>query len=189
VTWLGAIAGAPFPAFRFVLPGLPAVILLALGALGTLGASQRRRATAVVLAATGLLGGAVAYADTAYARAVRTLVDDAVARSAGHRLFTANHWGVQYYVERAGGTELATGTWPLRRGDRVLVAKLAHAHEVTLPPRARLREVAHLVAAPCPVPVRTIAPERDANLYGGGRYPFAFTRAPLEELTIREVVR
>ncbi len=185
VAYAGAVAGAPFAAVRFILPALPAVVLLSLQAVS--GVSHRVRAGCLAL--TAVLGLAMARADVAYARAARDLVQQAVALSTGHRLFTTNHWGVQYYVERAGGEEIALGTWPLHRGDRILEAKIAHSHDHTPPPGTWLREVGRLVAPPGWLPVRTIAPARDANFYGGARYPFAVTRAPAEEVVILEVVR
>jgi hypothetical protein len=70
----------------------------------------------------------------------------------------------------------------------MLLAGLAHRHDVAMPAGARVREVDRLVATGSWLPVRTISPSHDANFYGGARYPYAFSRSPVEDLTILEAV-
>ncbi len=131
VTWIGATIALQtrllFTSVRYLLPLLPAAILLLLPRSSlALKIAERSRTVFAALATSLLLAFLIALADAQTANIprayVRDVVGPAAARSHGRLLF-AGHWGFQWYMERAGGVAVDAGERTvLRSGDLLAVA-------------------------------------------------------------------
>jgi hypothetical protein len=131
VTWIGATCALQtrlmFTSVRYLVPLLPAAILLLLPQSGVAPKIAERSGTAfAALAASLVLAFLIALGDAQTADIARSYVRDVVrpaaARSHGRLLF-AGHWGFQWYMERAGGVAVEAGERPvLRSGDLLAVA-------------------------------------------------------------------
>jgi hypothetical protein len=112
----------PFVAGRYLLPLVPAVAILFGKKLAGLAGRGKRALFIAGLAATAGIALLVANADHRYANAVRTAARSALqywGKEEG-RLYFQGHWGLQYYLEEAGGTALLRRTPQARNGDLIV---------------------------------------------------------------------
>lgn len=184
----GYMAGAPFPAARFLIALLPPLaVLLARGL------AERRAVLAVVVAGNLWLSLSLAHGDNRLASFLR----DAAGRGAlsgagcGLQLVTNGQWGFRYYVERAGGRVLAAADEELPRG-AALLAPATIPHLPTSPTLEARCVVVEAIADEPSVLQRSVFPFRplasrahSASFQGGHCWlPYALSRGSVETVTV-----
>ncbi len=191
LTFVGGVAGTPFPAARFMIFMLPPLAVLLAGSLA--GGAGRKLLLAAV-AGNLWLGGGLAASDYAFASCGRDLAAQAasVAKARGLPLWTTGQWGMRLYVERAGGTVLGSAREKMGRGAVVLhprltdhrvlpanlVARIDGAEVVTCGTGGWHRALGFL---PRTIP----SPVKSASFHGGNVWiPYAFSRGPAETACI-----
>jgi hypothetical protein len=191
---VGYVAGAPFPAARFLVFLLPP-----LAAWFALDATRRfgRAGAGLVLGATVAgnlwLSVSLARADFVFARFARDAAAGGAleARQQGLPLITTGHWGLQYYVELAGGRVLARATDRLPRG--AILLEPAMTDHLGLPERIEGRQRGGTWEAAPRLPAGLAAacfsgPDA-ASWYGGDVWlPFALGRAPVERMRVFRIL-
>jgi hypothetical protein len=110
--------------------------------------------------------------------------------SRGRRVWHATHWGLAYYLERAGAeyVDLGAEGWKaVAPGDAAVIARLSA--DASMPAR-QLANVT-TVTVDEPIPLRLLSGwTGEAGFYSSafGFLPFSISREPLEEFTIIEPV-
>lgn len=181
-----------FTAPRYLLPLLPAAILLAMLHGSEPGSGWKRR-SAVLLAAGLAISFTTALFDAREASSYRTALPTIVTGSPG-RLLASGHWGFQYYADEAGAEQINALELPaLRPGDRVLIARA---------PFPRVRDVVgdvtlRSVPLTLPLPLVTYSCVELANFHGGGvgscntglrtAVPFAYSTGPFDRIDVYDV--
>lgn len=169
-------------AVRYLLPLVAGALLLM--------PNERTWRTYAAVAISAVLAVSVAAGDAQHAACYR----DVAKSLAGRRFYFAGHWGWQEYATRAGGVQIDAHNPPLLvRGDVVAIAPRTFPS----PGKPRLPQGASLraVVLPCAGkwPLQTTTCEGGASWYGNeiagcARFPldlpFAFSRAPLDEMRI-----
>lgn len=194
---LGYLIGTPFPSARFLIPLLPPLVAVYVKDwCETCPPGVRTAGLITVLMGNLWLSTGLASSDLAFA-AYGRMAALAGQREAVRRalpLVTTGGWGLRHYVERAGGENLGSSADPLARGAVMLEPTLADHRILPRALRRRSRVVAHWTAPLPPrwmvlFPVHTQPPLRSSASYHGGCYwlPYAFTRAPVEEITVRVI--
>jgi hypothetical protein len=141
-------------------------------------------------AGTLALSAALALVDQRYAAAQRDAAESS-ARHAPAGLWCAGHWGLQFYMERAGARELdaARGGWDeVRPGDVVVVPW--NNSNVLRPSRGIKARVA-TAEVPEAIPLRLLsARSGEAGFYSNatGFLPFSLSREPLDRFDIVEIL-
>ena len=156
-------------------------------------AGRLRRLQAASLAGVMALSFALSYVDFQYADAQKTMAGRAVAAYAakGRRLWCAAHWGLQHYIEEAGGVELdwSKGGWDLvKPGDVVVVTRVNS--NVLKPKRGFMADV-HETRLGCAIPLRLISGwSGEAGFYSNvsGFLPYSLSAEPLEEFRFVEAL-
>ncbi|MBI4678388.1 MAG: glycosyltransferase family 39 protein [Elusimicrobia bacterium] len=175
----------------------PLVFLLA----GRLEGELRPRALAVVYVAsfvlTAVLGLGAAWVDRRYADSQRRFALEVVApaAAAGRRVFFAGHWGLQYYLEKAGASPLDEsrgGYEAMRRGDLLALSRVNSNNSLLGEPRLAQE---HVIRHDRRIVVRTSVPLRllsgwtgQAGFYADswGFLPYSFSLEPVEEFALGE---
>jgi hypothetical protein len=190
----GFIAGTLFPAARFIMPVLPALVILFLLDLGNCRVPGTVRALYLAALAGNLwLGLSLVYYDTLFARFCRDAARLGAREAAALRLplMTTGAWSQRYYVELAGGTALGSARDPVSKGC-VMIDPERTDHRI-LPAGLRAR-ITKVTTWNCPaprlwpllLPVRTVpVPRTGATFHGGyAWFPYAFSRAPVERINL-----
>lgn len=188
--------GLLFASVRYLLPILPAALLLVLRSeLLPVGRKWFRPAVAASLALT----AAVAVGDARTANLYRQFVEEVVVpRKAGieGRLLFDGHWGFQYYMEREGGKILNYFRQPRwRDGDVIFIARNPFpSYQELIPTRALAFRTEEIVVSPR-WPVRTIDCGAFANFYGPGVMeckgpvlPFGFSTKARDAFAVMTVI-
>ncbi len=191
---LGYLFGTPFPAARFLIPLLPPLAVLFVADLEA-SCPPRARTAALVATVAGTLWLSLSLiaSDRAFARFSRDAAARGAREAAGRRLplVTTGGWGLRWYVDRAGGRVLGRATDPLRTGAVLLEPALADHRILPHALRGRSTVVARWTAPPLPAlfPAHAVPPLRASASFHGGCYwlPYAFTRGPVESMTLRVV--
>lgn len=150
-------------------------------------AAKPRRGLWAAVGAQALLSLALALVDARHAGAQREFAAAAAQEAPGRRLWTAGHWGLQYYVERAGGKALdaSRGGWEaLGRGDAVVVPVV---NSNVLKPRRRLAADVRVAQVTHPLPLRLISGYTgEAGFYSNvtGFLPWSISTEPVDELSL-----
>jgi len=173
----------------FLIP--PLVFALAEALEARLPESRLRPLRFASLACVAALSGALSFVDYQYADAQKTMARRFVAEyaSAGRRLWCVAHWGLQHYIEEAGGTELdwKKGGWDLvKPGDAVI---LTQVNSNVFKPARGFRANVHKATLGSPVPLRLISGwTGEAGFYSNtsGFLPYSLSAEPLEEFTVVE---
>jgi hypothetical protein len=184
--WLGGILAFDlalrFAAVRYLLPALPPAALLSWRCRPDLARMRFRNAAATGLGLALSLG--LATADARFADTYRTYA--AFASAGPGQLWFTGHWGLQHYLEAAGGRPLGPRDRPsLRPGDEIVVP--SYAWPQPLPAGVSLEPVAR-VCFPAGPGLRTFSVEGRGCFYSDRVapantavwLPFAFSSAPLE---------
>jgi hypothetical protein len=202
--WLGCSAiGFLFatwnPAVRPLIPALPPLAILFLSDLKrNCEARTYRAGVGLAFLASLWLGLSLAHADYVFAVCAKNAATDGakVAKARKLPLVTNGSWGLRYYVEKAGGTVLERATDPLAGGAILLLPKLTDHRVLPDALRRRSRTIEGLACPssrqwPFLLPARTIPPNRTVSAFHGGHlwFPYAFSRAPFEEVQLVEVRR
>jgi hypothetical protein len=176
---------------RVILMLLPPLVFSMAEALETRWNGQRLRRFYLASAGAVLcVSAALAWVDWRYASAQRAVVAEAERLFPGHRLWCAGHWGLQYYVEEAGGHELDSlkGGWDeVLPGDVVIVPEVNS--NVQRPHKKILADVER-VAVPEALPLRLISGYTgEGGFYSNvtGFLPYSLSREPLDEFDIVEI--
>lgn len=184
--------GLLFASVRYLLPILPAVILLVLRHRLV---DPNRRVARVGLAACLALTLSIAIGDAKTANLYRRFVAEVAVPAAadrGGRLFFDGHWGFQYYMEAAGGQILNYFLQPKwQEGDLLVIARVPFpSYKHPTPSRAIEFELVEHTWSPG-WPVRTIDCSAWANFYGPGvmqcrglALPFGFSTEAADEFAI-----
>lgn len=187
----GAVVGSPFPAVRYVLLGVPAVVILVAQDLAPL--TNLRFGKPVVAAAilsTAWLGTLVAWSDIRQAVCARdlTVMASDIVREQGGTGWLAGHWGYQYYGENLGLHIAAAIEDRIKAGDVIIYPVNASRHSVIL--RKGLKAVP-LAALRCEAEnarICTMAQRQGVGFYGAGWIPYGFSSGPLDALELKKVV-
>jgi len=155
--------------------------------------SQRRLAAlhAAGLAAVLAFGAGLSAVDYRYAAAQKEAsVEAARLVGEGRRVFFTGHWGLQFYMERAGARALEkpAGWNVLRRGD---VAVVPAVNSNILRPSRPMKADVRVFSVGHRLPLRLdSAGASDAGFHCDvtGFLPFAFSREPLDELSFVEIL-
>lgn len=188
-----------FTSVRYLLPLLPAVVLVLLRVRPSESwDSKRFRALAVVSVVLSL---SVAIGDAAIANVYRRFVreNEMRLRARSGRLYFAGHWGFQFYAESIGATQIES--WPEPRyqeGDKVVVARNPFP-SILVPNDRRVGWTRTELDERILWPVRTIDCESAANFYGNGigpcrfqgtaSIPFGLNFGPADRFSIFEAVQ
>ena len=188
-----------FTSVRYLLPLLPAVVLLVLRVPPSESRDSKRfRALAVVSVVLSL---SVAIGDAAIANVYRRFVreNEVRLRARSGRLYFAGHWGFQFYAESIGATQIES--WPEPRyqeGDKVVVARNPFP-SILVPNDRRVSWTRTDLDERILWPVRTIDCESAANFYGNrigpcrfqgtATIPFGLNFGPADRFSIFEAVK
>jgi 4-amino-4-deoxy-L-arabinose transferase-like glycosyltransferase len=189
--WLWGMAFIPVGyshvAAKFLLPALPALVLLFLRRF-----PQPPRWLLPAAVGLGLVASvALAVGDYQRAEVARRTAAEIVAPllGQGRTVWSRAEWGFQYYLERIGGKALALGVEPAP-GDLVLTTKATPQGPPPEALRPRLRVISR-TAFTSDFPVVTMHPPTCAGFYShtAGWLPFSFATPPveIEEVTVYEV--
>lgn len=168
----------------------PLVFSMAEGLEKTLSAAKLKRLYVVSVAGVVCVSAALACVDWRYAAAQKDLAAEVVSLHPGARLWCAGHWGLQYYIEAAGGRELdlLRGGWDeVGPGDIVVVPSVNS--NVLRPRRQILADVGQVVVNE-PLPLRLMSGySGEGGFYSNvtGFLPYSVSREPLDEFDIVEV--
>jgi hypothetical protein len=137
--WAAGIVGltitsAPFVAGRYLLPALPAMLLLHLVCR-----RPTRGGLIALLVASGGIGFAVAVVDLRWAAFYPTTVQKFKERSPDTASYFAGHWGLQWYAEKAGMKPWEQTTVDAPSGTRVIVPRRAVPTPILPPIRFRMK--------------------------------------------------
>lgn len=188
-----------FTSVRYLLPLLPAVVLLLL----RLRPSESRypvlfRAQAVISVVLSL---SVAIGDAAIANVYRRFVreNEMRLRTRSGRLYFAGHWGFQSYAESIGAIQIESWPEPLyQEGDKVVVARNPFP-SILVPDDRRVSWIRTDIDERVFWPIRTIDCDSAANFYGNGigpcrfqgtaSIPFGINFGPAERFSIFEAIK
>lgn len=187
----GALIGSPFPAVRYVLLGVPAVVILAALELAPL--MKLRFGRSIVAAAvlsTAWLGILVTWSDMRQAVCARDLTVMAAdfARNEGGTTWLAGHWGYQYYGETLGIRTAAAIEDRINAGDVIIYPVNASRHSVIIRKGLKTVPLAALRCEAENAPMCTMAQRQGVGFYGAGWIPYGFSRGPLDALELKRVV-
>jgi 4-amino-4-deoxy-L-arabinose transferase-like glycosyltransferase len=175
---------------RQVLFMIPPLVFASAEALEARLSEGRLRALYLVsLVCVAALSLTLARVDYRYAAMQKVMAGFAAAErpSPGRRVWCAGHWGLQYYMEREGASELdlAQGGWDAARpGDVVVVPSL---NSNVLRPRRPVLADTRLVTLSYPVPLRLISGRvGEGGFYSNvsGFLPYSICSAPLDEFEL-----
>jgi hypothetical protein len=196
LSWVALVVwfqfGLLFASVRYLLPILPAVVLLVMRhRLVNLERARARAGLAVCLT----LALAIAIGDAKTANLYRRFVSEVAIPEAAKgdgRFFFDGHWGFQYYMEAAGGRILNYFLQPRwRAGDVLVIARVPFpSYKHPTPSRSIDFETVEFAWSPG-WPVRTIDCSAWANFYGPGvmqcrnlALPFGFSTKAADEFVI-----
>lgn len=188
-----------FTSVRYLLPLLPAVVLLLLRVRPSESKySVLFRALAVISVVLSL---SVAIGDAAIANVYRRFVrgNEMRLRAGSGRLYFAGHWGFQFYAESIGAVQIESWPEPLyQEGDKVVVARNPFP-SILVPDDRRVSWTHTDIDERMLWPVRTIDCESAANFYGNrigpcrfqgtASIPFGLNFGPVERFSIFEAVK
>ncbi|MEK7858711.1 MAG: glycosyltransferase family 39 protein [Elusimicrobiota bacterium] len=156
-------------------------------------AARLRRLYGVSLGLTLVLSLALAWVDLRYADAQRSMAAQ-VAREyagSGRKVWFDGHWGLQYYLERAGAEQLdgSRGGWELvKPGDVVIVPRV---NSNLLSAKKKVLADVGSVEVGSRVPLRLISGwAGEGGFYSNttGFLPYSLSGEPLEEFSVVELV-
>lgn len=188
---IGAVFGSPFPGVRYVLLGVPAVVIMAVRDLNLrLPKRIQLTATAAVIFATAWLGILVTDADMKHAACIRdlTVLAADIVHKEKAKGFLGGHWGSQYYGERMGlrtASILEAGISP---GDIVIYPQNASRQTIKLPDGLTASPLAILRCQSGSAFLSTMSQIEGSGFYGCGWIPYAFGRRPLDALELKRIV-
>lgn len=141
LVWTAGIVGltitsAPFVAGRYLLPALPAMLLLHLAC-----SRPTRGSLIALLVVSGGIGFAVAVVDLRWAAFYPTTVQKFKERSPDAAVYFAGHWGLQWYAEKAGMRPWEQTSLDAPSGTRVIVPRRADPTPILSPIRFRMKLV------------------------------------------------
>ncbi|MHB2026183.1 MAG: glycosyltransferase family 39 protein [Elusimicrobiota bacterium] len=144
----------------------------------------------ISLAATIALSLSLAWVDSCYADAQKTVAETVFNRFPGRKIWTSSHWGLQYYVEKNGGREidLSRGGWSAASAGDVALLSLVNSNQ-TRPGRAILAD-AQIIPWQNPLPLRLMSAGRgEAGFYSSvfGFLPYDLGRAAIDEFAILKI--
>lgn len=187
------IALMPFGSARYLLPALPAFLLLLLDMPETLEIGPRRRLSAQLVIGFALLFGlASAYADYRYADVYRDFAREVVhfkrGRPESTTVWYIGKWGMSYYLEKVGSRLLQPDSKEPKKGDIIIVPEMPRFWMPSQEVQMRMTFYASR-AYRSPFPLRLFNGRSNAGFYAHhwGILPFAFSREPDEIFVIYEV--
>jgi len=188
-----------FTSVRYLLPLLPAVVLLLLRvrASGWPGSPVFRALSVFSV----VLSLSVAIGDAAIANVYRRFLreNEMRLRARSGRLYFAGHWGFQYYAEAIGAIQIESYPQPrYQEGDKVVVARNPFP-TILVPDDRRVSWIRTDIDDRVFWPIRTIDCESAANFYGNrigpcrfqgtASIPFGINFGPAERFSIFEAVK
>ncbi len=187
----GSVVGSPFPAVRYVLLGVPAVVLLVvLDMAPLLELRFGRSIVAAMVLSTAWLGVLLTWSDLRQAICARDLTVTAadLVKKRSVRGWLAGHWGYQYYGEKLGLRTAAAIEEGVEAGDIIIYPANASRHSVIIRKDLKSVPLAVLRCDAGNALLCTMAHRQGAGFYGCGWVPYAFSRGPLDALELKEVV-
>lgn len=182
VAWVLPIVILPFNAVRYMLPALPALVLLVGRELESALRKLYFRVSLVIFAVA--VSYTVAFSDYFFARSIPTLLNSVPVPTDRVVWFTGE-WGFRHYAEKKGFRYLLRNDSRLKPGDVVLFPD----NSCPIPQQFITKiETRTEIALTSRLPVRTMNFSSGAGFYSNwnGRLPlpFSFSLSPLEKLTI-----
>lgn len=144
LTWIAAISGfvilfAPFVASRHVLLIIPPVLLLGGRWVDTISLTNARQSVVVAAVITVIL----AVSDWQFADFYRQKANEAATRvPRQNRIWTAGHWGWQWYAQQNGFKEVQADSMQFRTGDYLVKPQGIDSQRI--PDGVRLQQVDYL---------------------------------------------
>ncbi len=180
----------PFAAARHILPVFPPLVMLLVNGIAW---EKSRGAQIVVTSAlfcSMLFGAASAFSDYTYAGTYREIADDVKSIRTGNQVWYIGKWGMEYYMDKAGGRYLLGSSNEPRQGDLIVIPEMPRFWDPSLPLQERLDLYAEKICV-SPLPLRLFNGRSAAGFYssGWGLLPFAFSSQPDEVFGIYRVVR
>jgi len=177
-------------AARYAMVAWPPLVLLLWPE--SFGSSSRRLVMRFVLATSVVWALVIAVTDAERSGLSRSFAREQVAAIRAQdpraKIWFSGHWGFQYYMQQAGGVVPTQERLP-QPGEWLLTARTASY--VKLPPglseRLRLQHERKFRGR---LPILLMNPSAHAGFYsdGWGVLPYTFSRAPVEEFSVRRVV-
>lgn len=185
----------PFGSMRYLLPALPAIVMLLLGAAPEpLPRGWRTLLERAVLTLAVIVAVASAYVDYQYADTYRNFAEEAALfrQDKGMKctMWYLGEWGMRYYMDKNGAQYLFRMSKEPKKGDYVVTAMMPRQWQ----PLPQVTERLTLYATReynLRLPLRLFNIRSNAGFYGHywGLLPFSFSHEPLESFEIWEVVR
>jgi hypothetical protein len=162
------------------------VVLAQAAALETrLGPAALRRTYAVGFGVVFILSMALARVDYRYAAAQKETAGLVAEQARGKRLWFTGHWGFQYYMEKAGASQIdaLAGGWGAPRPGDVVVVPAVNSRVLPLPGPAAGRGI--VLPCPEPVPLRLMG-RGGAGFYSSkfGFLPYSVDSGPVDSFRI-----
>ncbi len=179
----------PFVAARHILPIFPPLVMLLVNGI----AWEKSRVAQVVvtfaLFCSALFGAASAFSDYEYAGTYREIANDVGNIRSGSQVWYIGKWGMEYYMNKAGGRYLMESSNEPRKGDIIVIPEMPRFWNPSLLLQSRLALYAEKICV-SPLPLRLFNGRSNAGFYssGWGLLPFAFSSEPDEVFGIYRVV-
>ena len=179
-----AVILAPFPAMRHVLLAMPFAVLAMLRDPALRLRPGRARAA---LAATAVVGCAVALADLQWADIYRREAAALAQANSGRTVWYLGHWGWEVYASANGMRAYEPGQSVLGEGDVVVVPELVHQQALTADDQRRLSLLREeVVPASAWNWLRTVTAAGGFYYYWGA-VPWTLRRGPRERFRVYSV--
>ncbi|MDD5628505.1 MAG: hypothetical protein PHU21_05545, partial [Elusimicrobia bacterium] len=167
---------------------IPIVLAQALVLEARLGPEALRRSYAAGFVVLFALSSALARVDYRYAGAQRETARMVAERFPGRRLWFTGHWGFQYYMEKAGASQVdaLSGGWQALRPGDIVVIPAVNAN-LLLPPRRPGVPLPECLVCRERIPLRLIR-RGGAGFFSSnlGFLPYSVNREPLDTFGIVE---
>ena len=190
---LGYLFGTPFPASRFLVFITPALAIIYLKDAESIEQKYTKLAIGAAISGNLFLSAGLLHSDNRFAESVREGAERGaeLACASSSELLTTGHWGLQYYVEAAGGRVLDGNKGLPKTRHLILVPEMTDHRDYPFmkpgakPPPATWSwgDYRNFWFLP---PVRTVMPRKSSACFHGGNVwlPYGFSKGQVETITI-----
>jgi 4-amino-4-deoxy-L-arabinose transferase-like glycosyltransferase len=189
-------------AAKYMITVIPPVVILIMKDkyLESIKRAYRNLIIYTALLLTGIIGFAAAAADYEFAEVNRKIADycaENIKVGKNNSVWFLGHWGFQYYMEEKGFTPYEQYTNEPQKNDIIVISILAMPQSMNFRLKDRIDLVDKLVYnGKTPIKIMHNNKGKHANFYafvnagsGYGILPFSFSRAPIDEFKVFQVVK